>query len=139
MSALTRVAGRPTWLLSQANARAHGILTEALAAEGFRGYHVRLLAALEQFGPSSQADLGRHAGIDRSDVVAALNDLVAGGLARRSPDPTDGRRNVVTLTKRGASMLVRLDAVLDRVQEAMLEPLTPSERERFVRMLAKLA
>ena len=49
MPALERVAGRPTWLLSQANARAHSLLTEALASEGVRGYHYRLLAALDQY------------------------------------------------------------------------------------------
>jgi MarR family transcriptional regulator, lower aerobic nicotinate degradation pathway regulator len=138
VSALKRVAGRPTWLLSRANVRAQGLLTEAFAAEGVRGYHFRLLAALDQYGPVSQADLGRHTGIDRSDVVAVLNDLVAGGLAQREPDPADRRRNVVTITKRGTDELERLDAVLNDVQEAVLAPLTPNERKTLQRLLAKL-
>jgi DNA-binding MarR family transcriptional regulator len=138
VSALRRVAGRPTWLLSRANARSQGLLAEAFAAEGLRGYHFRLLAALDQHGPASQADLGRHTGIDRSDVVATLNDLVASGLAERERDPADGRRNVVTITKRGVGTLERLDAVLDAVQDAMLAPLTPNERKTFMRLLAKL-
>ena len=138
MSALRRVAGRPTWLLSRANARAQGLLADAFAAEGLRGYHFRLLAALDQYGPASQADLGRHTGIDRSDVVATLNDLVASGLAEREPDPADRRRNVVTITRRGAGTLERLDVVLDAVQDVMLAPLTPAERKTFVRLLAKL-
>ncbi len=108
MPALERVAGRPTWLLSRANARAQGLLGEALASEGFRGYHFRLLAALDQYGASSQAELGRHTGIDRSDVVATLNDLVAGGLARREPDPVDRRRNIVKITRRGQTTLAHL-------------------------------
>ena len=112
---------------------------EAFATEGLRGYHFRLLAALEQYGPSSQADLGRYTGIDRSDVVAVLNDLVDGGLARREPDHADARRNVVTVTRRGRSTLDRLDAQLDEVQDAVLAPLTPNERMTFVRLLAKLA
>src|SRR4029450_10879563 len=95
MSALQRVAGRPTWLLSRANARSQALLTDAFSNEGLRGYHFRLLAALDQYGPASQAELGRGTGIDRSDVVAALNDLVQGGLARREPDPAHGRRNCV--------------------------------------------
>ncbi len=138
MSALQRVAGRPTWLLSRANARSQGLLTDAFSNEGLRGYHFRLLAALDQYGPSSQAELGRGTGIDRSDVVAALNDLVEGRLARREPDPADGRRNVVTITRRGRNTLERLDAVVDDVQAAVLAPLTPTERTTFVRLLAKL-
>ena len=114
------------------------MLADGFATEGVRGYHFRLLAALDEFGPASQADLGRHAGIDRSDVVATLNDLVARRLAQREPDPVDGRRNVITLTKRGAAALERFDAVLDEVQDALLSPLRPSERAAFVRLLAKL-
>lgn len=138
MTTLTRVAGRPTWLLSRANARSQSLLTAAFAAEGVRGYHFRLLAALDQHGPSSQAELGRHTGIDRSDVVATLNDLVAGGLVSREPDTVDRRRNVVTITTRGVGALERLDAVLDDVQDAVLAPLTPNERKTFIRLLAKL-
>lgn len=138
MPTLTRVAGRPTWLLSRANARSQRLLAEAFAAEGVRGYHFRLLAALDQYGAASQADLGRHTGIDRSDVVATLNDLVGAGLAERAPDPTDRRRNVVTLTAQGATTLDRLDAVLDEVQDAVLAPLTANERKTLVRLLAKL-
>jgi DNA-binding MarR family transcriptional regulator len=121
-----------------ANARLQGLLTDAFAAEGVRGYHFRLLAALDQYGPASQADLGRHTGIDRSDVVATLNDLVARGFARREPDHVDRRRNVITITKRGAGALERLDAILDDVQDAVLSPLTANERKTFVRLLAKL-
>jgi DNA-binding MarR family transcriptional regulator len=138
VSALRRVAGRPTWLLSRANARAQGLLTDAFGTEGVRGYHFRLLAALEQYGPASQADLGRHTGIDRSDVVATLNDLVALGFAQRKPDPRDRRRNIITITRRGADALERLDLVLDDVQDAVLAPLTPNERTTFVQLLAKL-
>ena len=136
---LDRVAGRPTWLLSRANARSQAILSDAFAAEGIRGYHFRLLAALDQGGPGSQADLGRRSGIDRSDVVATLDELVARGWARRVPDPTDRRRNVVTITPRGATELERLDAVLGRVQDEVLAPLSDRERTTLLRLLRKLA
>ena len=138
MAALRRVAGKPTWLLSRANARSQGLLADAFARAGLRGYHFRLLAALDQYGSASQADLGRHTGIDKSDVVAALNDLVSTGLAQREPDPADRRRNIVTLTTRGANALERLDRVLDDVQDAVLAPLTPTERRTLVRLLGKL-
>jgi MarR family transcriptional regulator, lower aerobic nicotinate degradation pathway regulator len=136
---LRRVADRPTWLLSRANARAHSILRQAFEAQGVRGYHFRLLAALEQYGPSSQADLGRNTGIDRSDVVATLDDLVSLGFARRAADPADRRRNVVTLTEEGSAGLERLDGVLSQVQEAVLRPLTKTERTTLVDLLTKMS
>lgn len=139
MPTLRRVAGQPTFLLSRANARAQALLSEALARTGTRGYHFRLLAALEQHGPSSQADLGRVTGIDRSDVVAALNDLVGWDFAGRTPDSSDRRRNVVTLTPIGAARLEELSTVLGDVQDAVLEPLTLAERKTLLRLLAKIA
>jgi DNA-binding MarR family transcriptional regulator len=125
--------------MSQVNARAQRLLADAFAAEGLRGYHFRLLAALDQYGPSSQADLGRYTGIDRSDVVAALDELGTSGLVRRVPDSIDRRRNVVSITPRGTTTLNRIDTILDSVQEAVLAPLTPTERKTLLRLLRKLS
>lgn len=139
MLPLRRVADRPTWLLSRANARAQTILRDAFDAEGVRGYHFRLLAALEEHGPASQAELGRRTGIDRSDIVATLDELAAAGLAARAPDPVDRRRNIVAITTQGVRVLRRLDAVLTDVQDRVLEPLTERERSTLLRLLAKLS
>ena len=97
-----------------------------------------VLAALDEHGAASQADVGRRAGIDRSDVVATLNELVRDGFAVRAPDPSDGRRNVVTITTKGRAILERLELVVEAVQEAVLDPLTARERTLFVRLLGKL-
>ncbi len=130
-----RLSAKPTWLISQVSARAHRLLTDRLAAAGARGYHYRLLAALAEFGPSSQASLGRHAGMDRSDVVAAVSELAGERLVERAVDPADRRRNVVTMTAAGAARLERLDRVLADVQDELLAPLAPAERAELTRLL----
>jgi len=138
MPPLERVADRPTWLLNQASAHAHALLADAFAAHGMRGYHFRVLAALDQYGASSQAEVGRRTGIDRSDVVATVNELVARGLARRAPDRDDRRRNVITITARGRTTLTQVDTSLDEVQRELLAPLTEPEQRTLVRLLRKL-
>lgn len=135
---LDRVAGQPTWLLSRAHARAQGILFAGFAEAGVRGYHYRLMAALDQYGPSSQADLGRRTGIDRSDVVTALNELDEWGWTRRDPDPSDRRRNVVVITEVGVAWLEELDEVVAAAQKAVLAPLTKPEQAQLLRILTKL-
>jgi len=135
---LRRVADQPTWLLSQAHARASRILQAAFADAGFRGYQYRLMAALEQYGASSQADLSRRTGIDRKDVVHALNDLEKRGLVSRTPDRADARRNVVALTEAGGAELVRLDGIVAGVQDEVLAPLTVAERRQLRQLLGKL-
>jgi MarR family transcriptional regulator, lower aerobic nicotinate degradation pathway regulator len=132
----SRIAQMPTWLISRAYAHSHRLLVEGFASAGVRGYHYRLLAALEEFGPASQAALGRRTSIDRSDVVAVLNDLAARGLIERSPDPDDRRRNVITITPAGTEQLRALDEVVAGVQEKLLAPLSPPDRTRLVRLLS---
>jgi DNA-binding MarR family transcriptional regulator len=132
------LADTPTWLLSQTSIHAHRLLADALAGAGSRGYHYRLLAALQELGPASQATLGRRAGIDRSDVVAALNELADLGFVKRAPDEADRRRNVITITRAGAAQVRRLEKVLAGVQDALLAPLSAAERRTLVRLLAKL-
>src|SRR5437879_13110142 len=112
-----RLAAKPSWLISQLAVHAHRLVFDGFIAAGARGYHYRILAALDEFGPASQAELGRRCRIDRSDVVAAVNELVEQGFVDRAPDPEHGRRNRVTLTKTGARQLRNMDGVLDQVQE----------------------
>src|SRR5215831_19524204 len=103
---------KPSWLISEVSRLAHPLITDRLATAGSRGYLYRLLAALQEFGPASQASLGRRTAMDRSDVAAAVNELVSRGLADRSPDPADGRRNVITITPAGTAHLRRLEELL---------------------------
>ena len=133
-----RLRATPSWLLTQTAAHASRLVAEGLGALDVRGYHYRLLAALDEYGPASQADLGRRGGIDRSDVVAVLNDLTAKGLVLRSPDPADRRRNVVTLTDAGRGELHRMGETLDRIQDTLHAPLSTAQRAELTRLLTTL-
>jgi MarR family transcriptional regulator, lower aerobic nicotinate degradation pathway regulator len=133
-----RVQELPTWLISRAYAHSGRLLAEGFAAAGVRGYHYRLLAALEEFGPASQAALGRRTRIDRSDVVAALNELADRGFVERAPDPDDRRRNVITITAAGTRELRKLDETLAGVQEKLLAPLSAPQRAQLIRLLTRL-
>lgn len=135
-----RIAARPTWLISRAFARSAALLSAGFEAhgDGLRGHHYRLLAALEQWGPASQADLGRDTGIDRSDVTAALTELEARRLVERRVDPANKRRNIVTITPEGVSAVAALDSVVAQVQEQLLAPLTETQRRQFIGLLGQL-
>jgi MarR family transcriptional regulator, lower aerobic nicotinate degradation pathway regulator len=134
----TLLSQKPSWLISQISAHAHRLLIDRLATAGARGYHFRLLAALEEFGPASQASLGRRTEMDRSDVVAAINELAAQKLAERATDQNDRRRNIITITAKGRATLRRLDALLADAQDELLAPLSPGERQALVGMLIRL-
>jgi len=76
--------------------------------------------------------------MDRSDVVAAINELASRGQVQRAPDPADQRRNVITLTPAGTAHLQRLDGLLTDVQDELLAPLSPGERDQLTRLLSRV-
>ncbi|MED7927515.1 MarR family transcriptional regulator [Nonomuraea sp. LP-02] len=94
--------------------------------------------ALREGGPVSQAELSRRTGIYRSDLVAVINELAGRGHVERSPDPADRRRNVIRLTTRGEEHLARLQEVVASLQDELLAPLTPAEREQFSDLLTRV-
>jgi DNA-binding MarR family transcriptional regulator len=134
----TRLRHAPSWLLGQASIHGHRLVTEHFASADARGYHYRLLAALQEFGPASQAALGRRTGVDRSDVVAALNELADKKFIERSLDPADRRRNIITITSAGTDHLEHLTGVLTQIQDALLAPLSAAEREQLTHLLTRI-
>jgi DNA-binding MarR family transcriptional regulator len=133
-----RLRAQPSWLVNQVAIPANRLVGDALAEAGIRRHHYSLLAALDEFGPASQADLSRRTTIDRSDMVATVNELAADGLVERTPDPADRRRNVVTLTSTGRRRLRKLDDVLSSAQDQLLAPLSSKERTQLAALLTQL-
>jgi DNA-binding MarR family transcriptional regulator len=133
-----RLRSTPSWLLSRISFLAFRLVNTELAAIGARRYHYAVLAALDEFGPASQADLGRRCGIDRSDMVATINELTETGAVQRTPDPADGRRNIITITPTGRRTLRRLDTAVAKVQTQLLAPLSPADRDTLTTLLTRV-
>ena len=129
---------KPTWLISQVAVHAHRLVADGLASAHARGYDYRVLAALHEFGPTSQATLGRRTAIDKSDVVDTVDGLSRRGLVRRSSDLADRRRKSITITRAGVKHFLRLDKVLVDIQETLLGPLSTTERRVLLTLLARL-
>ncbi len=97
-----------------------------------------VLAALEEYGELSQADLGRRLGLDRNDVNGVVNRLYVAQHVDRRPDAADRRRNVVALTGAGARYLAEVQQHADAVQAELLRGLDLAERQQLQSLLAKL-
>jgi MarR family transcriptional regulator, lower aerobic nicotinate degradation pathway regulator len=128
-----------SWWLAAARVRSRGLTAEQLRDAGVRHAHYSVLATIVEVGPASQAALGRLIGLDRSDMVAVLNDLAADGYVERNPDPDDRRRNVVRITSAGRGALRRFDKMVAAADAELLSPLSAAEREQLRALLERVA
>jgi DNA-binding MarR family transcriptional regulator len=133
-----RLRQLPTWLAGQVAIKGQHLVNEALAQEGVGRPHFSVLTSLAEQGGASQAAIGRRLWIDRSDLHAILNDLESVGLVTRIRDDRDRRRNAVELTRRGRAALKRLDKRVDAAQNALLQPLSTTDRNELRRLLQQL-
>ncbi|MET8159920.1 MarR family winged helix-turn-helix transcriptional regulator [Sphaerisporangium sp. NPDC005289] len=133
-----RLRTLPSWVINQTAIAANRLTDRALAGTGSRRHHFAMLAALDELGPSSQAELGRCTGIDRSDVVAVVTAMAERGFLEQRPDPAHGRRNIVTLTPAGKDHLEMLSALLADAQNELLHALSPAESRTIVELLTRV-
>jgi DNA-binding MarR family transcriptional regulator len=97
-----------------------------------------VLAALEEYGPLSQAELGRRLGLDRNDISTVLTRLERDGAVLRETDAADARRNTVTPTAAGLNYLTALQDHADTVQRDLLHGLDDPERQQLIALLGKV-
>ena len=138
MDAPTRLRSKPSWLINKVSVRAHQLVVEAMAAAGGRAHHFAILAAVEEFGPSSQVQIGQRCGIDQSDMHAMVAELAAQGHVERAPDRTDRRRNLITVTDAGRRRLDEMDVAVSAVQDNVFNALSATDRDSLIVLLTRV-
>lgn len=133
-----RLRAMPSWLLAQASIAGRRAVADALAEQGWHRSQFTLLAVLDEFGPLNQTEMSERSGLDRSDIVRWVDELADHKLVRRTQDPGDRRRNVVTITAAGRRRLDALEARLRRAQSELLSGLSDKERDQLVVLLGRL-
>lgn len=94
------------------------------------------LARLDRGGPSSAASLARSEQITPQAISVTLAALEKRGLVQRQPDPHDGRRVVMSLTKTGRGVLHHdRDARARQFTKVLAAKFSPAE----LRLLARVA
>jgi DNA-binding MarR family transcriptional regulator len=129
---------RPGALLVIAARKGQERAAERLAPLGLNVRMCGVLNLLKDQGPASQQEIGEQLGIDRTTMVEIVDELERQGIVRRERSASDRRSYAVTLTPGGKVKQRRAAEAFDAAAEDFFSPLSASDREKLLGMLARL-
>lgn len=135
---MSELYAMPGHLIRRVHQISMAIFAEECAAFGLTSVQ---FAALTEIRSNPDVDATRLSSLiafDRSTLGDVLERLEAKGWIKRTPSPQDKRIKVLRLSKAGLAVLDGVEPAVLRVQERLLAPLDPGERDAMMRMLAHL-
>jgi DNA-binding MarR family transcriptional regulator len=114
---------------------------DTLDADGLRYWQFKVLLQLRRTGPpyeASPSQLADHLGLTRGALSARLAPIEEAGFITRTHDTGDRRRVRVRLTEAGSAAFEEHASREERVEAALLAPLSPAERQTLADLLRKL-
>lgn len=116
-----------------------GQLIRRLRAEhSFPLSHGVVLGRVDREGPQSVSDLAARERVRPQSMAQTVGDLEGDGLVERNPDPSDGRRSLVTLTATGLKALEADRRNREGWLVAAIEELPETDRETLARAVVLL-
>jgi DNA-binding MarR family transcriptional regulator len=97
---------------------------------------IRVLTAHE--GGMRSSELAHHLHIAPRSATEVIDAVEAKGLVTRSPDPTDRRATLVTLTPRGQDLMDEVRRARGLESERLFERLSKTDRSHLARILGRL-
>jgi MarR family transcriptional regulator, lower aerobic nicotinate degradation pathway regulator len=126
-------------LLRRAHQRHTAIFQATIGDNQLTPLQFAALMKLADVGETSQNQLGRLTAMDAATMQGVIKRLIARGFIERRPDPDDRRRLLLTLTKEGGDLVAAATARGHRITDDTLDPLSPAERQTFLRLLRRLS
>lgn len=129
---------RPGYLIRRLHQIHVAMFVETVAGGSITPIQYGLLSILASRPNIDQLTIGEELGLDRANVTGILKRLEARKLVSRVIDPANRRRKLCLATPRGVAMIRRFDVQMQSCQEALLAPLSATERKQFMELLARL-
>jgi DNA-binding MarR family transcriptional regulator len=129
---------KPGHLIRRSQQIAVSLFMEECASHDLTPIQYAVLSVLAARPGIDQSTLAGLAALDRATIGDVVARLARRRLLSRTPDASDRRSRVLTLTPQGARLLSEAEAAVRRAQRRILAPLSAGERKTFMTLLAKL-
>jgi DNA-binding MarR family transcriptional regulator len=113
-------------------------VTEAFAPFGLRPGSFTSMALIAANPGSSQIELARLGGLDKSSIVLIIDDLVKRGLAVRAKSTEDRRRSSLFLTRAGEAVMAEMYSAAMATEASIREGLSPDEMTQLFTLLDRV-
>ena len=115
----------------------HTRTADALSSVGLTPALFALLNVVGAREGAIQQELVSALGIDRSTMVALIDQLENAGLAKRRPSATDRRAREIAITPKGRRLLERARELIAQVEDEVLAGLSAAERRELLALLRR--
>jgi DNA-binding MarR family transcriptional regulator len=134
-AALDRLLG---YNLKRAYMLMHADFRRAMGADGPTPRSFAILSLVVETPGISQSDLARILGIERSGLVAIVDELQARGYLERVSVPDDRRVQALQPTGDGRMAFARFHRSVQEHEDGLLHMLTKAERNTLLDLLLKI-
>jgi len=128
----TQLDRSPLHLLHRVHQRATELFQERMAGIDLTARQYVVLLTAAQHDAASQQDIIEATGIDRSTVSQIMQTMIGKGLLKRRRTKEDARAYAITLTDHGRDVLKASEAIVERVEEALIAALPVSRTKTFI-------
>lgn len=129
---------RMGFLLNRVMLKQRELVEGVLKPYGLIGKHLGILLLIQERGSLPQQEIGKCMYIDRTTMVAMVDDLERLGYVERKAHPTDRRAHALYLTAKGREVLPKLYRLGMKAEEELLRPLATRDRKELGRILRRL-
>ena len=126
------------FLLNTAGKRVYAITEDVLRDFALTPREFGVLETLAQVAATNQLTLAKRRHIDPATMVALVDRMETEGYLRRMTEVTDRRNRLLRLTEKGAEIVRKAGASLDRAEEQFLSVLDPPDRDLFLAYLERI-
>jgi DNA-binding MarR family transcriptional regulator len=126
------------WLLARAAHVVGSAVERQLEVLGLGKRGFLVLKAVCGAPGTSQQEIARQVGVDKTTLVQTIDQLELAGLCTRQPDPTDRRARLLVPTTAGRDRIAWAEAVVHDLEAELLEELSGDEARELRRLLTRL-
>ena len=131
-------AQAPGHLVRRAHQIAVALFMAELNGEDVTPVQFAILNAVMDTPGVDQVTLAGRVAFDAATSGSVIGRLETKGWMKREPDQADRRRKILWLTPAGQAATLQMKQAVERVQTNWLKPLSPSEAQTLIDLLAKV-